>query len=256
MSPFVRNLLILAAVALVIVVLNLETALVTAGMLLRVAFIIAIAVVAYFYWRDFGRREISTWPPRAAYVFYAAVGLLIVDIGWWLLAGLAGRDLLARAVRRRGVHLRGLSHVARPEHVRVTGRELVESHVRAFNDGVRTGDWEPMLARFADDAELRFENVPAGPFGGLDEIRHAYREQPPDDEIRLLGIQDDVDAPRHGGVRLGARRHRAARARARARRDHAPSCDLRRVTPTPSRRSSASRIVMCCPTKIGVSRSV
>ena len=75
----------------------------------------------------------------------------------------------------------------------MTGRELMESHVARFNEGVRTGDWEPMLQRFADDAELRFGNVPAGPFDGLDEIRHAYREQPPDDEIRLLGIQDDVD---------------------------------------------------------------
>jgi len=94
MSPFVRNLLILAAVAAVIVLLNLETAVVTAGLLLRVAFIIAIAVVLYFYWRDFGRREISTWPQRAAYVIYAAAGLLIVDIGWWMLTGLQGRDLL------------------------------------------------------------------------------------------------------------------------------------------------------------------
>ena len=68
----------------------------------------------------------------------------------------------------------------------MTGRELLESHVARFNDGVRTGDWEPMLARFADDAELRFENVPAGPFHGLDEIRRAYREQPPDDELRVL----------------------------------------------------------------------
>jgi small-conductance mechanosensitive channel len=94
MTPFVRNLLILAAVALAIVLLNLETAVITAGLLLRVAFIIAIAVVAYFYWRDFGRREISTWPQRAAWVFYAAVALLVVDIGWWMLGGLAGRDLL------------------------------------------------------------------------------------------------------------------------------------------------------------------
>jgi len=94
MTPFVRNLLILAAVALAIVLLNLETAVITAGLLLRVAFIIAIAVVAYFYWRDFGRREISTWPQRAAWVFYAAVTLLVVDIGWWMLGGLAGRDLL------------------------------------------------------------------------------------------------------------------------------------------------------------------
>ena len=72
----------------------------------------------------------------------------------------------------------------------MSGRELMERHVRAFNHGVRTSDWEPMLAHFADDAELRFENVAAGPFVGLDAIRHAYREQPPDDEIVLLGVQE------------------------------------------------------------------
>lgn len=95
MTPFLRNLLILAAVAVAIVLLNLQTALLTVGLLLRLAFIIAIALVAYFYWRDFGRREIATWPARAVWVFYAAVALLVVDIGWWMLAGLAGRDLLA-----------------------------------------------------------------------------------------------------------------------------------------------------------------
>ncbi len=95
MTPFVRNLLILAGVAVVIVLLNLEVALLTVGVLMRIAFIIAIAVVAYFYWRDFGRREISTWPQRAAWVFYGAATLLVVDVGWWMLSGLAGRDLLA-----------------------------------------------------------------------------------------------------------------------------------------------------------------
>jgi|tagenome__1003787_1003787.scaffolds.fasta_scaffold20936066_4 hypothetical protein len=95
MSPFVRNLLILAAVAVVIVVLNLQVALLTAGLLLRIAFVIALAAVAYFYWRDFGRREISSWPQRAAWVFYAAAALLIVDIGWVMLRGPQGRDLLA-----------------------------------------------------------------------------------------------------------------------------------------------------------------
>src|SRR5262249_45762472 len=91
MTPFVRNLLILAAVAIVIVVLNLEVAVITVGLLLRIAFIIAIAVVAYLYWRDFGRREISTWSQRATVVFYAAVALLIVDIGWGMLTGRRGR---------------------------------------------------------------------------------------------------------------------------------------------------------------------
>jgi hypothetical protein len=69
----------------------------------------------------------------------------------------------------------------------------MEAHVRAFNAGVRSGDWEPMLARFADDAELEFENAPAGPFVGLEEIRRAYREQPPDDVILLLGIQEEEE---------------------------------------------------------------
>jgi hypothetical protein len=73
----------------------------------------------------------------------------------------------------------------------VTGRELMESHVARFNEGVRSGDWEPMLAAFAGDAELHFENVPAGPFVGLAEIRRGYLAKPPDDEIQLLGIQDD-----------------------------------------------------------------
>ena len=94
MSPFLRNLAILAAVALVIVVLNLEVALATVGTLVRIAFILAIAVVAYFFWRDFARREIDTWPTRAAVVFYCAVGLLVADVGWWMLGSPQGRDAL------------------------------------------------------------------------------------------------------------------------------------------------------------------
>jgi hypothetical protein len=87
MSPFVRNLLIVAAVALVVVVLNLEIALLTVGMIVRFVFFIAIAVVAYFYWRDFGRREIETWSSHAQWVFYAAVALFVVDVGWWMVGG-------------------------------------------------------------------------------------------------------------------------------------------------------------------------
>lgn len=95
MSSFVRNLLILAGVALVVVVLNLQVAVLTVGLLLRLAFLIAIAVVAYFYWRDFGRRELETWPRRAAWVLYGAVALLVVDLGWYSFASPQGRDALA-----------------------------------------------------------------------------------------------------------------------------------------------------------------
>jgi len=95
MSPFLRNLGIIALVAVLIVVLNAETALVTASLLLRVAFFVVIAVVIYFFWRDVGRHEISTWSDRNARVFYAACALLVVDIGWWIWSSPSGRDALA-----------------------------------------------------------------------------------------------------------------------------------------------------------------
>jgi hypothetical protein len=95
MSPFVRNLLILAALSAAIVLLNAETALATASTLLRFAFFIAIAVIAYFFWRDMARREIELWPTRQQWVFYGAVALFVVDLGWFLFAHPQGRDALA-----------------------------------------------------------------------------------------------------------------------------------------------------------------
>ena len=43
-----------------------------------------------------------------------------------------------------------------------------------------------MVAAFAEDAELVFEGIPAGPFAGREAIGEAYAAQPPDDEIVLL----------------------------------------------------------------------
>jgi len=63
---------------------------------------------------------------------------------------------------------------------------LLERHVERFNEGVRTGDFGPMVAAFSGDAELVFEGIPVGPFAGRDAIAAAYAAQPPDDEIVLL----------------------------------------------------------------------
>ena len=70
---------------------------------------------------------------------------------------------------------------------------LLAEHVERFNHGIRSGDWEPMLALFTDDAELVFEGVPAGPFVGREAIADAYRRQPPDDEVRVLGAPRNED---------------------------------------------------------------
>ena len=92
--PFARGMAVIAAIALLILVLNLQTSLTTAALLVRVAFFIAIAFAAYMLWRDFGRREINLWPARAQWVFYCSVALFVVDLGWFFVVGVSGRDAL------------------------------------------------------------------------------------------------------------------------------------------------------------------
>jgi hypothetical protein len=67
---------------------------------------------------------------------------------------------------------------------------LLDRHVELFNAGVRTRDFGPMLEQFTDDAELRFEGVPAGPFNGKREIADAYATNPPDDEIDVVSSEE------------------------------------------------------------------
>jgi hypothetical protein len=59
-------------------------------------------------------------------------------------------------------------------------------YVARFNEGVRTGEWSPMLELVDDEAELEFVGIPVGPFRGREAIGEAYRAQPPDDELVLL----------------------------------------------------------------------
>jgi len=73
---------------------------------------------------------------------------------------------------------------------------MLAEHVRRFNEAVRSGDYEPMLAAFAPDAEMSFEGVPVGPFAGREAIADAYAARPPDDEVVLLGepqVEGDVE---------------------------------------------------------------
>jgi hypothetical protein len=95
MNPTVRGLLIVAAIAAVIVLLQLQASLVAIGMLVRIAFFIAIAVVLYLLWRDRMRWEIETWGSRARWVFYGAVGLAVLDLGVYFWRGASGLDALA-----------------------------------------------------------------------------------------------------------------------------------------------------------------
>ncbi len=71
--------------------------------------------------------------------------------------------------------------------------DLLYEVVARHNLGVRSGDWEPLAECFAPGAELAFEGVPVGPFSGREAILTAYRERPPDDEVRVLAAEPTPD---------------------------------------------------------------
>jgi hypothetical protein len=96
-NPTVRGLAIVALVALVVVALQLYQTLIAIGMLLRIAFFIAIAVVLYMLWRDRLRGDIETWSTRAKAVFYGGAALILVNLGAFFWPGRTtdGPDALA-----------------------------------------------------------------------------------------------------------------------------------------------------------------
>ena len=71
--------------------------------------------------------------------------------------------------------------------------DFLGHHLETFNTAVRTGDFAALVELFANDAELSFEGVPAGPFHGRDAIAAAYAEQPPTDTMSVLDtrVTDD-----------------------------------------------------------------
>jgi small-conductance mechanosensitive channel len=93
-NPFVRGLLILAAIAGVVVVLQLEQTLVALAVLVRIAFVLAIAYFIFLVWRE-QREGISMWSQRAQLVFYGAAVVAVADVGVYWYGGAVGYQVLA-----------------------------------------------------------------------------------------------------------------------------------------------------------------
>jgi len=94
-NPFARGMLIVAVIAAVVVVLQLQTTLTALFLLARIAFFLAIAFFLYVLWRE-RRADIGVWPQRAQRTFYGGILLLVADIGWFVLGGgHAGLDAFA-----------------------------------------------------------------------------------------------------------------------------------------------------------------
>jgi small-conductance mechanosensitive channel len=91
--PTLRGFLIIALIALAVVVLNLYTAVLAIGMLLRIAFFLAIAFFIYLVWRE-RRGEIATWSTREQVVFYGSAFLIVAVIGLYFWHGWPGYEQL------------------------------------------------------------------------------------------------------------------------------------------------------------------
>jgi hypothetical protein len=79
MNSTLRGFLIIALIAVVIVVLELQTTLTALFLLARIAFFLAIAYFVYLLWRD-RREEISMWSARSRAVFYGSAVLMVVNV--------------------------------------------------------------------------------------------------------------------------------------------------------------------------------
>jgi steroid delta-isomerase len=110
-------------------------------------------------------------------------------------AGFVREGAKRKAYRRHGDWVDGVLYGLIREDLGLSPRvDFLYEYVARHNQGVRTGDWEALGECFADDAVLAFEGVPVGPFEGRDAIEAAYRERPPDDEVRVLGAEEEAEA--------------------------------------------------------------
>jgi small-conductance mechanosensitive channel len=82
MNPTLRGFLVIALIAVVIVVLSLQSTLAALFILARIAMFLAIAFFVYLVWRE-RRSDIAAWPQRARITFYGAAVLIVVDLVAW-----------------------------------------------------------------------------------------------------------------------------------------------------------------------------
>ena len=93
-NRFVRGLVLIAIVSAAIVALSLESALVTAGALMRIAFFLAIAFFLFMLWRE-RRSDIEAWSDLSRRTFYGAIVLAVVAIGALIALSPSGADAIA-----------------------------------------------------------------------------------------------------------------------------------------------------------------
>jgi small-conductance mechanosensitive channel len=93
MNPLLRGLIVIALIAGVIVVLQLQATLTALFLIAQIAFFLAIAFFIFLMWRE-RRGDIEGWSRRSRIVFYGAALLIVADIASLFVVSLAGLDAL------------------------------------------------------------------------------------------------------------------------------------------------------------------
>ena len=93
-NRFLRGLALVALVSAGIVALSLESAVLTAGALMSVAFFLAIAFFLFLLWRE-RRSDIEVWSDLSRRTFYGAIVLAVVAIGALIALSPSGADAIA-----------------------------------------------------------------------------------------------------------------------------------------------------------------
>ena len=97
MNPTLRGFLVIAAIVLVVMLLNLYVALASLFLIAQIAFFLAIAFFLYLFWRD-RRSEIEAWPGRVRFAFYGGALVILTAIGLYFIIGASGPEALALLV--------------------------------------------------------------------------------------------------------------------------------------------------------------
>ena len=92
--PTLRGFLIIALIAVIIVVLSLQSTLAALFLIARIAFFLAIAFFIFLVWRE-RREDIAVWPRRASAAFYGAAILGITSLAVYFIRGAHGLDAVA-----------------------------------------------------------------------------------------------------------------------------------------------------------------
>jgi hypothetical protein len=94
MNPMLRGFLIIALIALVVVLLNLQNTVNALLLIASIAFPLAIAFFVYLLWRE-RRADISIWPARVRFAFYGGALLIVADLLAFFFVGASGLDAAA-----------------------------------------------------------------------------------------------------------------------------------------------------------------